>query len=409
MPFRKNVKNHNSATNMLKNLSSGLPAGTRVSISLEPSGPPDPFGDQLVGGILAGHATLVLETSLAEEAQGEDNLLTSQVIESKLLELAHTNAKTSTVRTYSKHWSTFASAFEELPSDRDTIMAYLARFDGSSGRYRLNNQDNIHLLYKHAVSQGWISHNPMEGMRRPNVKLQQPRSMDLGQVKKLLELEHTPRELAALHLLVGHGWRQHEVLEIKARDVRSMERGWIWCHGKEREEFAPILPETAALLLGLIDDLEDDEQVIGSVRGRRERFGSDGMRALVKRLLARAGLAGFTGHNMRDTFATLVERNTGDLTISMALIRDKVPGVASRYVTRDLPSLLKNHSPLRQIEGGLSPGLTDWGEPESDNEERGAPGSDGLESASFSVRVATGRVELRIWPLQLWMHYVISP
>ena len=47
MPYRKNVKNHNSTTNMQKNLSSALPAGTRVSISLEPSGPPDPFGDQL--------------------------------------------------------------------------------------------------------------------------------------------------------------------------------------------------------------------------------------------------------------------------------------------------------------------------------------------------------------------------
>ena len=375
MPFRKNVKNHNSATNIAKNLTSGLPAGTRVSISLEPSGPPDPFGDQLLGGILAGHATLILETSPAEEAQGEDHLLTSQVMESKFKELAHANAKPSTVKTYTNCWGRFAEVFEELPSDRDTIMAYLARFDGASGRYRLNNQDNIHLLYKHALERGWTSRDPMNGMKRPNVKLQQPRSLDLVQVKKLMALEHTPRELAVLHLLVGHGWRQHELLEIKARDVRSMERGWIWCYGKEREEFAPILPETAALLLSLIDDLEDDEQVIGSVRGRHERFGSGGLRVMVKRLLAQAGLTGFTGHNMRDTFATLVERKAGDLTVSMALIRDKVPGVASRYVTRDLPSLLENHSPLRQIGGEHSPVLAERRVPGPEDKKRGAPGS----------------------------------
>ena len=375
MPFRKNVKNHNSTTDMAKNLTSGLPAGTRVSISLEPSGPPDPFGDQLLGGILEGHATLILETSPAEEAQGEDNLLTSQVIESSFKELAHANAKPSTVKTYTNCWGRFAEVFEELPSDRDTIMAYLARFDGASGRYRLNNQDNIHLLYKHALERGWTSRDPMNGMKRPNVKLQQPRSLDLVQVKKLMALEHTPRELAVLHLLVGHGWRQHELLEIKARDVRSMERGWIWCYGKEREEFAPILPETAALLLSLIDDLEDDEQVIGSVRGRHERFGSGGLRVMVKRLLAQAGLTGFTGHNMRDTFATLVERNAGDLTVSMALIRDKVPGVASRYVTRDLPSLLENHSPLRQIGGEHSPVLAERRVPGPEDKKRGAPGS----------------------------------
>jgi len=231
MPYRKNVKNHNSTTDMAKNLSSGLPAGTRISISLEPSGPPDPFGDQLVGGILAGHATLVLETSPAEEAGEEDNLLTSRVIESSLKELAHANAKPSTVDTYTKCWDRFSEVFEELPSDRESIMDYLARFDGPSGRYRLNNQDNIHLLYKHALARGWISRDPMDGMKRPNVKLQQPRSMDLAQVKKLMGLEHTPRELVVLHLLVGHGWRQHEVLGIKARDVRSIEGRWIWCHG----------------------------------------------------------------------------------------------------------------------------------------------------------------------------------
>ena len=60
--------------------------------------------------------------------------------------------------------------------------------------------------------------------------------------------------------------------------------------------------------MGFISDLEDDEQVIGSVRGRSQRFGSDGMRGMVKRLLAEAGLTGFTGHNLRATFATLVDR-----------------------------------------------------------------------------------------------------
>ena len=391
MPYRKNSKTPNSRTGIPKSVTaSGLPAGTRVSISLEPSGPPDPFGDDFVGGILSGSATLILETSSVEDAQAEDSPPTSQVIESCLKELTHANAKPSTVRTYSKHWSRFASAFEELPLDRDVIMDYLARFDGSSGRYRLNNQDNIHILYKHAHSLGWISIDPMERMKRPNVKLQQPRSMDLAQVRKLMGLEHTARELAVLHLLVGHGWRQHEVLEMKVSDVRSMERGWIWCHGKEREEFAPILPETADLLRTLISEMEDDEQVIGSVRGRQERFGSDGMRRMVKGLLARADLTGFTGHNLRDTFATLVERKAGDLTVSMALIRDKVPGVASRYVTRDLPALLENHSPLRQIEDKLSPGLTDRGEPGSGNEEIGAPGSDEPKSAYFDGLVETG-------------------
>jgi len=49
--------------------------------------------------------------------------------------------------------------------------------------------------------------------------------------------------------------------------------------------------------------------------------------------------------------------------------------VASRYVTRDLPSLLENHSPLRQIGGEHSPGLAERREPGPEDEKRGAPGS----------------------------------
>ena len=39
----------------------------------------------------------------------------------------------------------------------------------------------------------------------------------------------------------------------------------------------------------------------------------------------------------------------------MQLIRDKVPGVASRYVKRDLPALLERHSPIRRLERKPSP------------------------------------------------------
>ncbi len=70
--------------------------------------------------------------------------------------------------------------------------------------------------------------------------------------------------------------------------------------------------------------------------------------------MARAGLTGFTCHNLRDTFATLVTKESRDLTLGMALIRDKVPGVAPLYVERDLPALLGQYSPLRQIAGGLA-------------------------------------------------------
>ena len=60
------------------------------------------------------------------------------------------------------------------------------------------------------------------------------------------------------------------------------------------------------------------------VRGRDERFTYEGMRGLVRGLMEGAGLSGFTGHNLRDTFVTLVTEQSGDLTLAMQLVRDKV-------------------------------------------------------------------------------------
>jgi integrase len=271
------------------------------------------------------------------------------VIDSCLNELHHANSKKSTIKTYRKGWARFAAVFDRLPIDPDVILDYLKQYDGVTGRYRRNNQDYIHLLYKHALGRGWITSDPMKGLKRPRALEQQPNPLSLEEVRKVMILKHLPRARVSLELEVGHGWRQNEVLEIKAIDVRSISGGMILCHGKHRDELSPILPETADLLRGLAEGLDDDAQVIRGKRGRDERFGSTGMSNLVNRAFARAGLSGFTGHNLRDTFATLVDRDSGDLTVAMNLIRDKLPGVASRYVKRDLPSLLERHSPLRQL------------------------------------------------------------
>ncbi len=102
MPYRKHGVQRKTPTDNHQS-NNRLPGGTRISINLEPSGPPGPFGNELVEGILAGHATLVLESTVPEGKQDEESPLTTDVIESSLRELSHSNAKPSTVRTYTKH------------------------------------------------------------------------------------------------------------------------------------------------------------------------------------------------------------------------------------------------------------------------------------------------------------------
>jgi integrase len=319
--------------------------------------PVNPFDDGLAGLYPVPQVTQRTESRRVE---------TSSVIDSCLKELRHTNSKESTKKTYGKSWARFEAQFDYLPTERDVILQYLERYDGKTGRYRRNNQDHIHLLYKHALLREWITSDPMQGLKRPRVLEQEPNPLSLEQVKILMNMEFPPRELAVLHILVGHGWRQNEVLEIKARDVRSISGGMILCHGKQREERTPILPETADLWRGLAEGLDDDAQVIQGKRGRDERFGSTGMSNLVNSVFARAGLTGFTGHNLRDTFATLVTEQSDSIT-AMKLMRDKVPGVAPLYIKWDLPTLLERCSPLRQLGGTPPPKSGLWADGESNS------------------------------------------
>jgi integrase len=233
-------------------------------------------------------------------------------------------------------------------------MDYLSHFDGESGRHRLNQQSLLNMLYEHATRRFGLMKNPLAGLERPIVTHKPVNTLSLEQV---LALNRTPESLperAALDLLAGHGWRQIEVRRVQARDVAAIDRQLILCHGKERQELTPVLPETADRLREMARDLVPDDFLFVARQkrhGRRVPLGEDGMSQLVARLLARAGIKGFTGHDLRRTFATLVTTASHDEFLAMHLIRDRVPGLSQRYISYPMDQLveaLQKYSPIRQ-------------------------------------------------------------
>ncbi len=167
----------------------------------------------------------------------------------------------------------------------------------------------------------------------------------------------------------GHGWRQIEVRRITAGDVRSIRDGIIWCRGKEREEYTPLLPETEELLRQLVGTLSDDEPIIRSTRiraGITQPLGEDGMSQLIQQLLGRSGIK-YQGHDLRRTFCTLAREVSGDEFLAMRLARDIIPGVNNRYINAPLAKLresLIRYSPLRLIRQEVKAGenLVETGE-----------------------------------------------
>ena len=114
------------------------------------------------------------------------------------------------------------------------------------------------------------------------------------------------------------------------------------------------LPETADRLREMARDLEPDDFLFVAQQtrhGRRAPLGEDGMSQLIGRLLERAGIKGFTGHDLRRTFATLVTTASHDEFLAMRLIRDRVPGLSERYIRYPMAQLveaLQKYSPVRQ-------------------------------------------------------------
>jgi integrase len=284
------------------------------------------------------------------------NIPTAAVIASFLNLKRNKRAKESTLFTYSKRLAHFEKTFPLLPAQSGTLIDYLAQFDGATGRHRRNIQDLLGMLYDHATKCFGLSRNPMIELERPLVSHKSIRTLTMDQLGTLMQSPRGLMEQAAAELLAGHGWRQIEVRRILAGDVLAISHGLIQVHGKERLEMAPVLAHTEALLRQLAAGLKPEDYLFVARHprgGRRVPLGEDGLRDLIKRLFERAGLADFAGHDLRRTFATLVRKSSGDEFLAMRLLRDRIPGVGSRYINvseAELVDALKKHSPLSQLE-----------------------------------------------------------
>ncbi len=65
-----------------------------------------------------------------------------------------------------------------------------------------------------------------------------------------------------------------------------------------------------------------------------------------------AEITGMTGHDLRRTFSTMVEKASGSADLAMSLLRDKTRGLNDRYINYSMDRLreaLEKHSPLRLI------------------------------------------------------------
>jgi len=304
-----------------------------------------------------GIQPIITPPLMEQSLQTNTPIMTQDVVDSLLRHKEHKRVKEGSIKTYKKHLSPFARQYPTLPLETDTIMEYLDQFTGETGRHKLNQLDRLNMLYRHALCFFEIHINPCEGLERPIVTKKPIQTLSLEEACKVTLVTYTITEMVVWELTFGHGWRQIELRRITAGDVRSIRNGIIWCRGKERDEYTPLLPETEELLKQLVGTLSDDEPIIRSTRiraGMTQPLGEDGMSQLIQRLFARSGIK-YLGHDLRRTFCTLVREASGDEFLAMRLARDIIPGVNDRYINAHPAKLresLLKYSPVRLIRHG---------------------------------------------------------
>jgi hypothetical protein len=132
----------------------------------------------------------------------------------------------------------------------------------------------------------------------------------------------------------------------------------ILCRDKERIELTPILPESLKLLsLMTPSDVRDDEVIIRSRRvrdGVRQPMGYKAHTDLIYGLYQRAGVPGsFVPYDLRDTFATMVNKYSRDWFLTERLMHHILPGEGTRYARYPMEQLCKDlqeFSPLRRLQ-----------------------------------------------------------
>ncbi len=274
-----------------------------------------------------------------------------------------TGLKDSTIETNRKRLKAFALTFPELPLDSEMIQeGYMNLYTKHSLRYQRNIYDVLDDLYSTVKTHFKLRLNPMDGIKRPNANGTgniEPHPLNEKWLPRLISAAETDMEKAALDTELGAGWRPCAYRRIRAIDVReALYRNdpIIYCRDKERNELTPILPESLELLAHMTpSNLKDDAMIILNLRC--QPMGHKAHTRLIYGLYRRAGIPdSFVPYDLRDTFATLVDKYSRNYFLTERLLHHKLPGEGKRYDRYPLDQLCKDlqeFSPLRRIKHPL--------------------------------------------------------
>ena len=274
----------------------------------------------------------------------------SMEVVQKLLASKQHNVTPDTIRGYKSILNKFAREYPVLPITPDPIEEYLR---GKPTRSTASqNYGVLRILYEFAEER-YGALNVMKKIKRPRFKRKEADCFTMEQVKVLLDVIETDRERALVYLYLGHGFRLSEATRL---NIGEIDADRIYIHGKERDEWYPLLPEAREVLLKVANGRSADEPVFMS--NQKRRLCPEMARENIRQLCKRAGINGMktTPHTYRHTFSTLAYLAGCDKVSVSLLLRHKNENVTDQYLhlssqqrVQLVREKLERYSPLRLV------------------------------------------------------------
>lgn len=166
----------------------------------------------------------------------------------------------------------------------------------------------LRAFYKFLVRHGYLSENPLAGIKSPKIGQRLPHFLSLEQVEKLLaapdrETEMGKRDMAILEVLYGSGIRVGELVSLRIDDL-DLATATIKVRGKrKRERLAPISHNASRAIRQYLEMRPPSPSLFSNCL--KESLSSRSVQRLVQKYSRLAGLpAWVTPHTLRHTFAT---------------------------------------------------------------------------------------------------------
>ncbi|MBA7683228.1 Tyrosine recombinase XerC [subsurface metagenome] len=276
---------------------------------------------------------------------------TQEAVAAYLIRMEDGGAAEGYVKVRARKLRYFARQHPQLPTDPETIHAYLRQFKTANVPTRQDVWKALSALYKFA-SDAYGMVNPMLKIEKPRFKKKPGQRLSRDQARRFLSVVETDLEWAAVTCYFGLRFRRIEAERLRVGDIKS---DYLIVQGKERTEELPLLPLLREKLLKLSKDHRSNRPLFP--------IKADTLAYHIKQLFKRAGIGDVRGspHTLRNTAGRLWLTYGGDDRANRQLLRHGNRTMTDHYSELNIDELYaleERFNPMLNLLRELPPTLT---------------------------------------------------